>query len=188
MRRSVLVMALAALLVAPLMALMPNVASAATSAPEAGPSPATMACLANAIENHVAPTDALNTCLDPSRWSPAVGTSAALAGLSCSQAVQDPFSLDGLTLHWGTLMVCDQNAVMVFSGLGETSGGVIVGAGAGSGQPAGNYIQFWDNITACPLPGYYRSVITSATASTLGGKTANLLLATGRNAFVNCIA
>jgi hypothetical protein len=188
MRRSVLVMALAALLVAPLMALMPNAASAATSAAEAGPTPATMACLANAIQNHVAPTDALNSCLDPSRWSPAVGTSAALAGLSCSQAVQDPFTLNGLTLEWGTLMVCDQNAVMVFTGLGETSGGVVIDAKAGTGQPAGNYIQFWTNTTACPLPGSYRSVITTATATTLGGKTANLLLATGRNAFVNCIA
>src|SRR4051794_20852453 len=103
MRRSVLLMALAALLAAPLLALVPSTASAATSAPESRPSPATLACIADAIQNHTPPTDALNKCLDPYRWSPAVATTAALAGLSCSQAVQDPFTLNGLTLEWGTL-------------------------------------------------------------------------------------
>src|SRR5437764_15292377 len=98
MRRSVVMLALTALLTAPLLALAPSAASADTATPAVGPAPATLACIASAIDNGTPPTDALNTCLDPSKYSPAVATSASLAGPSCSQAVQDPFTLDGVTM------------------------------------------------------------------------------------------
>lgn len=179
-----LVTAIVVPLVSP--AVLPGLAGAAAPAP--GPSAAERACIESAIAAGVAPADALGDCLGDGWGGPqAPAGDAGTLAASCAQVPQKPFTLDGLTIGWGSLVVCDRPIVAsVFSGMLQTSAGVPLDAKAGTGLPPLSPLQFWSNTTVCPLPGSYRSAIATATIVTDDLSVSNFLLQTSGSQFVNC--
>lgn len=107
---------------------------------------------------------------------------------TCGQAVQKPFTIDRLTMHWGTLVACGSPiASATFTGQLQTSGGVPIDTKAGTVVPPGGTIYFWMNQTVCPLPGSYRSVILTATIVLMNGTIENLTFQDSGPQFVDCI-
>jgi hypothetical protein len=186
--RRVCVALVVALAAGPLVS--PAPAGADPSVAGGGPTEAEQACIEAAFAAGESAVDAADACLDPAVWdaarAPQVSTSSLLAA-SCSLVPQKPYSLDRLVLWWGAIVICDQGIVAsVFSGTAQTSTGVPVGASAGPGIiPLGGF-HSWNNPTACPLPGYYRSAIATANAVTVDGGVHTWLLQTSGSQFVDC--
>jgi hypothetical protein len=162
-------------LVAPTVIAVPAVSAA--SAASVDPIATERSCIEAALGGGATPKAAADACLDSAKWDPAQPMTSSDRAVSCVQAPQQPYIFPiAPIINWGTLVICDQViAVATFAGTLQLSPGTPVDAKVGPATPPPSALQFWSNVSVCPISGSYRSSIlvgvvvsTSAEVTVLG--------------------
>jgi hypothetical protein len=126
----------------------------------------------------------------------ALPATPAAAAPNCQQAPQLPYTPDGLTIWWGTMVICDMpiQAAILSGALTQTNGVPIMTvtgpAVLGPGPwpvPGPQSLFFWSNPAPCVASTYYHTAMLSVVLVAVDGTVASLGPQGTGDRLINCL-